>query len=428
MSSTTITPEVLWRLAEEAERRGVKIFHEPISHEHYALSGSDPTRLYRLTHWSCTCRAFMRWQRCGHWALFLAHLGWLPEVDPDPDPAPPAAGPVARQAAEQDHDPADVDDRITVPLPQATPIVAEEPPVEVQSAAVAPDLGVGSSVTPMTRQERAAALAETIDQALERLADQLASGHSAEYLATLAFYARFHTYSLGNVLLIKQQCPEASRVAGLRTWNQAGYRIKAGSRAIWIRCPVMKKEVDAVTGIEQEVVVGFRPGPVFDASQLANVDERPLPQLIKPLPDDVAGLYEALKQRIEGQGIAVDERLLPARIYGASQGGKILVRAGLDSRNRLLVLLHELCHELAHQGEGQQEKPVEQREFEAESGAAVVAHVLGLEHPTAADYLLSWQATPETLRASLTTVQGLTRKVLAIVQEPDEAHEAEAVA
>ncbi len=89
MASTTVTPADLWRLAEEAERRGVRIFHEPISHEHYALSGSDPTKLYRLTHSSCTCRGSMRWQRCGHWALFLAHLGWLPEVDPEPDPAPP---------------------------------------------------------------------------------------------------------------------------------------------------------------------------------------------------------------------------------------------------------------------------------------------------------------------------------------------------
>ena len=88
MASTGVTPADLWRLAEEAERRGVRIFHEPISNEHYALSGSDPTKLYRLTHWSCTCRGFMRWQRCGHWALFLAQLGWLPEIDPEPDSVP----------------------------------------------------------------------------------------------------------------------------------------------------------------------------------------------------------------------------------------------------------------------------------------------------------------------------------------------------
>ncbi len=93
MTSARQLAETLWRLAEEAERRGVKILHEPISNEQFALSGSDPTRLYRLTHWSCTCRGFMRWQRCGHWALFLAQLGWLPDPDPEPDPDPTPASP-----------------------------------------------------------------------------------------------------------------------------------------------------------------------------------------------------------------------------------------------------------------------------------------------------------------------------------------------
>ncbi len=92
MTSARQLAEALWRLAEEAERRGVKILHEPISNEQFALSGSDPTKLYRLTHWSCSCRGFMRWQRCGHWAFFLAQLGWLPEIDPEPDPAPPVSG------------------------------------------------------------------------------------------------------------------------------------------------------------------------------------------------------------------------------------------------------------------------------------------------------------------------------------------------
>ena len=99
MTSTTALAATLGRLPEEAERRGVKILHEPIANEVFALSGSDPTRLYRLTHWSCTCRGFMRWQRCGHWALFLSELGWLPEIDPDPDPEPDPMPAAAAQGA-----------------------------------------------------------------------------------------------------------------------------------------------------------------------------------------------------------------------------------------------------------------------------------------------------------------------------------------
>ena len=89
----------LHRLAEEAERRGITILVEPISGEHFATSASEANKIYRLTHHSCSCRGFFRWQRCTHHALLLAQLGWLPEVEdgpeddpePDPDPATPGA-------------------------------------------------------------------------------------------------------------------------------------------------------------------------------------------------------------------------------------------------------------------------------------------------------------------------------------------------
>ena len=96
MGSTVATPLDFWRLAEEAEHRGIRILVEPISGEHFATSASQANILYRLTHYSCTCKGFLRWQRCTHHSLLLAQLGWLPdpgpesEPDPDPSPASPA--------------------------------------------------------------------------------------------------------------------------------------------------------------------------------------------------------------------------------------------------------------------------------------------------------------------------------------------------
>ena len=89
MASTVATPMDLWRLAEEAERRGIQILVEPISGEHFATSGSKANILYRLTGFSCTCKGFQHWQRCTHHSLLLAQLGWLP--DPEPDPPSPVA-------------------------------------------------------------------------------------------------------------------------------------------------------------------------------------------------------------------------------------------------------------------------------------------------------------------------------------------------
>ncbi len=88
MATSVATPTDFWRLAEEAEQRGIQILIEPVSGEHFATSGSKANVLYRLTGLSCTCKGFQRWQRCTHHSLLLAQLGWLP--DPEPDPVPPA--------------------------------------------------------------------------------------------------------------------------------------------------------------------------------------------------------------------------------------------------------------------------------------------------------------------------------------------------
>ncbi len=98
MTSVVTRPVDLWRLAELAERRGIRILVEPISGEHFATSGSKDNILYRLTGFSCTCKGFLHWQRCSHHSLLLSQLGWLP--DPDPDPASPT--PAAAAALEPD--------------------------------------------------------------------------------------------------------------------------------------------------------------------------------------------------------------------------------------------------------------------------------------------------------------------------------------
>ncbi len=295
------------------------------------------------------------------------------------------------------------------------------PTTAIPATTTVPAQNVPALSTP-TRQERAAQMAATVDAACERLAQQLAAGHSRDYLEFLAFHARFHRYSPANALLILSQCPDATRVAGLSTWNKLGYRVRAGEKAIWIWAPILRKGADAESGEEQKTLAGFRPAPVFDAAQLANLEERPLPSLFTPLPDDVEPLYGRVRARIEAERIVVQERPLPMGVQGVSLGGTIFVRTGLDSRNRLAVLLHELAHELAHRGEAQRAKAVALRELEAESTAYVVGAALGLEVPHSADYLLGYGLDAAALRASLGTIQALARRVLAVVDgEREEA-------
>jgi len=49
--------------------------------------------------------------------------------------------------------------------------------------------------------------------------------------------ARFHRYSLNNLILIAVQAPGATRIAGFRTWQSLGRQVRKGERGIAILAP-----------------------------------------------------------------------------------------------------------------------------------------------------------------------------------------------
>ena len=290
-------------------------------------------------------------------------------------------------------------------------VAVELPPV------VIPAVEITDVVSLDEVRERPASLTRTVDEAIERLAGHLAAGHTVAFREALRFWSRFHKYSFANTLLIQAQRPDATLVAGFNRWRDEGFPVRKGERAMWIWAPMMRKNVNAGTGEEQEVVVAFRPAPVFDVAQVEVAEGQSLPSFFAPLPDDVDVLYQQVRARVEAVGIRVEERMLPAGVQGMSRGGSITIRPGLDSRNRLAVLLHEFVHEIEHQTEDTAAKTRGQRELEAESVTYVVLAVHGIEIPTSPDYVLTWDGTVEQLRASMSTIQRLVRRVLSMIED-----------
>jgi len=68
-------------------------------------------------------------------------------------------------------------------------------------------------------------------QLIEAVAD-LAT--SEGWRRMLAIAARLHDYSPSNILLIGAQRPDATRVAGIRTWNALGRHVNKGEHGIAI--------------------------------------------------------------------------------------------------------------------------------------------------------------------------------------------------
>jgi hypothetical protein len=95
------------------------------------------------------------------------------------------------------------------------------------------------------RSPRSGASSETrerrgqIEGLHEQLREQVdALTGSAEWAAMLAAAAKFHRYSFRIVLLSLSQCPEATQVAGYRTWQVRGRQVRRGSTGIAVFVPV----------------------------------------------------------------------------------------------------------------------------------------------------------------------------------------------
>src|SRR5215211_7617972 len=93
-----------------------------------------------------------------------------------------------------------------------------------------------------------------VEQGAQHLLGELEQGKSEHLQRYLAFASRFHRYSPTNQLLIYLQKPEATRVAGYKTWQKLGYQVGKGEKGIRIQAPRPYARVDKETGEEEHGV------------------------------------------------------------------------------------------------------------------------------------------------------------------------------
>ena len=253
--------------------------------------------------------------------------------------------------------------------------------------------------------------------AVDYLVQSLESGHSEVLTQYLGAMARFHTYSFGNVMLIARQKPDASNVAGIRTWNSLGRFVKRGEKGILILAPMVGKKRTQNEGAEptedakstESTLFGFRAVYVFDITQ---TEGKELPTL-NEVEGDVSGYRERLVQFVAAQGIELNysERIGPAK--GLSHGGKITLLLGMQAAEEFSTLVHEIGHEMLHRGDRRTLTTKQVRETEAEAVAFVVCQSVGLKTGTAsADYIQLWHGDANLLRESLEAVQQTAAVIL----------------
>jgi antirestriction protein ArdC len=257
-------------------------------------------------------------------------------------------------------------------------------------------------------------------EAVDYLVQSLEAGYSAVLTQYLGAMAKFRNYSFGNIMLIARQKPDATNVAGLRTWNSLGRFVRRGEKGILILAPMVGSkrrnddsvEKDADTKASQPRLYGFRCVYVFDISQ---TDGKELP-ILTEVQGDVSGYRERLVKFVETQGITLNysDKIAPAK--GLSHGGKITLLSGMQPAEEFSTLAHEVSHELLHRDERRTMTTKQVRETEAEAVAFVVCQAIGLETGTAAaDYIQLWHGDANLLRERLEAVQQTAAVILGAI-------------
>ena len=281
----------------------------------------------------------------------------------------------------------------------------------------------------LTPEERQAKL-DAAHQRLVEAVDELRS--SDDWLRYLGFMARFHDYSVSNIVMIFSQRPDATQVGGFHTWKSMGRSVKKGAKGIAILAPMVRKFTDAEPGqavVTESIatptdtvqrIVGFRIVYVFDVSDTEgeSLPEVPHARLLEG--DAPELMWDALAAQVAAAGFAlepVDNIEAVPSAHGVTDHANHVVQIATEGRSRAAqakCLAHELAHVLLHKDVNYQANRG-RCEVEAESVAYLVCHAFGLDSMEyTLGYVSSWAgANHDVVLATATTVQKCANAIVA---------------
>ena len=254
------------------------------------------------------------------------------------------------------------------------------------------------------RAQRRAAEREQMQAAIEALRT------SEGWKRWLKVRRHFHTYSFHNQLLIANQCPQATRVAGFRSWLLIGYAVRKGERGIriWAPCPPSKKQLAewkrAGANPPEKPSTHFRLVAVFDRSQVDAVPEFPGGLVELDLPTEpidgaaLAPLFQPLTRFAAsiGSPITVAEIPGPAEGYYEPSTKQIRVQpvsSEFSPNAQVSVGIHELAHALVRHDHQDDDPKLNYAEEEviAEAVAYSVCSTVGLDTAgSSIPYVATW--------------------------------------
>ncbi len=278
-----------------------------------------------------------------------------------------------------------------------------------------------------------------IDVVLKQLKDGVESiQQSDRFRLFLSTMARFHDYSIGNLILIAIQKPDATHVAGFNTWKELGRWVKKGEKGIAILAPVLPPRPTcpecgarvpkgarfcpecgaSVEELEAEVTPArFKVVYVFDLGQTEGKElpEFEVPVLTGEANEELFGRVMALA-KAQGLTVSFEPRphLAPS-VKGEYFGKSIWVKPDEPRAQQLKTLLHEVAH---YYSEGVFQIPRRDAETIAESAAFAVGAHFGFDTGVRSfPYVALWAQDKKVLEQNLGSVRRVATTIIGALGE-----------
>ncbi|HET9285554.1 MAG TPA: ArdC family protein [Candidatus Angelobacter sp.] len=266
---------------------------------------------------------------------------------------------------------------------------------------------------------------------IDNLTQAIQSGRTEALFTYLQIMATFPTYSARNVLLIAAQRPTATRLEGMRSWNDLGRSVRPGEKGIRIFAPTIgvkpesqtqdatKKPTKGKKAAEPQKeaarqpetqLLGFRAVSVFDISQTGG---ETLPDSRQPV--DVAEKLEKLTVFAQTHGMTIEFVDWIGEKKGSSYRGMIRLLPNMPPAEAFPVLLREVASQLLY--------TIKRRTFvtrllhqqETKAAAFVVCEALGLDSKTAFSDCQLYYGDPRLLSESLAVVHRTAAVILGAI-------------
>lgn len=273
-------------------------------------------------------------------------------------------------------------------------------------------------------QERRTAAREQLESAVRELMT------SEGWVRWMRSRAQFHSYSFNNTLLIAMQRPDATQVAGYKTWQKLGRQVLKGEKSIKIFAPMpITVRDDAGEPVFDETGkpvrrMAFKVVSVFD---IAQTDGEPLPEIpeVSIEGDEFADRLPELEGFAESIGCSVTYRELPGDVGGYHDPStkEVVVEARTSGNRKVRTLVHEIAHAL---GVGYREYTRQDAEVIVESVSWIVCQGIGLDTSgEALPYIAGWGGASdlEAMRKFAETVDKVATKIEGVLMAPSNTRE-----